>query len=149
MPKSRRATGVASRARRFESPATADRAFNARRRCGVPRRGGGAFNARTCDGLTVAGLRRWSRGRVVLAGDAAHSPLPHQGQGAGQAIESAYTLAPCWPKPGRTPSSARSRFTSGCAENAPGRVAVSAISTKPFPGDGYGGCVAEPVSPSA
>jgi 2-polyprenyl-6-methoxyphenol hydroxylase-like FAD-dependent oxidoreductase len=38
-------------------------------------------------------LRRWSRDRVVLAGDAAHAPLPHQGQGAGQAVEDAYTLA--------------------------------------------------------
>lgn len=37
-------------------------------------------------------LDRWSRGRVVLAGDAVHAPLPHQGQGAGQAIEDAYTL---------------------------------------------------------
>lgn len=41
----------------------------------------------------LPGLSRWSRGRVALAGDAAHAPLPHQGQGAGQAIESAYTLA--------------------------------------------------------
>lgn len=40
----------------------------------------------------LPGLRRWSRDRVVLAGDAAHAPLPHQGQGAGQAIEDAYTL---------------------------------------------------------
>jgi salicylate hydroxylase len=38
-------------------------------------------------------LPRWSRGRVVLAGDAAHAPLPHQGQGAGQALEDAYVLA--------------------------------------------------------
>lgn len=37
-------------------------------------------------------LPRWSRGRVVLMGDAAHAPLPHQGQGAGQAIEDAYVL---------------------------------------------------------
>jgi salicylate hydroxylase len=37
-------------------------------------------------------LRRWSRGRVVLLGDAAHAPLPHQGQGAGLAIEDAYAL---------------------------------------------------------
>jgi salicylate hydroxylase len=36
--------------------------------------------------------RRWSRDRVVLMGDAAHAPLPHQGQGAGQAIEDAYVL---------------------------------------------------------
>jgi salicylate hydroxylase len=37
-------------------------------------------------------LRRWSRGRVVLLGDAAHAPLPHQGQGAAMAIEDAYAL---------------------------------------------------------
>jgi salicylate hydroxylase len=37
-------------------------------------------------------LRRWSRGRVILLGDAAHAPLPHQGQGAGLAIEDAYAL---------------------------------------------------------
>jgi salicylate hydroxylase len=37
-------------------------------------------------------LRRWSRGRVMLLGDAAHAPLPHQGQGAGLAIEDAYAL---------------------------------------------------------
>jgi 2-polyprenyl-6-methoxyphenol hydroxylase-like FAD-dependent oxidoreductase len=37
-------------------------------------------------------LPRWSRGRVILLGDAAHAPLPHQGQGAGLAIEDAYTL---------------------------------------------------------
>ncbi len=41
----------------------------------------------------VPPLPRWSRGRVVLAGDAVHAPLPHQGQGAGQAIEDAYVLA--------------------------------------------------------
>jgi salicylate hydroxylase len=38
-------------------------------------------------------LRRWSSGRIVLLGDAAHAMLPHQGQGANQAIEDAYTLA--------------------------------------------------------
>jgi salicylate hydroxylase len=38
-------------------------------------------------------LRRWSRGPVVLLGDAAHAMLPHQGQGANQAIEDAAVLA--------------------------------------------------------
>jgi salicylate hydroxylase len=38
-------------------------------------------------------LPRWSRDRVVLLGDAAHAPLPHQGQGAGLAIEDAYALS--------------------------------------------------------
>src|SRR5262249_55939512 len=34
----------------------------------------------------------WGRGRVTLLGDAAHAPLPHRRQGAGQAIEDAYAL---------------------------------------------------------
>jgi salicylate hydroxylase len=34
-------------------------------------------------------------GRVVLAGDAAHSMMPHQGAGAGQAAEDDYILAHC------------------------------------------------------
>jgi 2-polyprenyl-6-methoxyphenol hydroxylase-like FAD-dependent oxidoreductase len=37
-------------------------------------------------------LPRWSRDRVLLLGDAAHAPLPHQGQGANLAIEDAYVL---------------------------------------------------------
>jgi 2-polyprenyl-6-methoxyphenol hydroxylase-like FAD-dependent oxidoreductase len=47
-------------------------------------------------------LPRWSRGRVVLLGDAAHAPLPHQGQGAGQAIEDAYVLGAFLAKDGLT-----------------------------------------------
>ncbi len=38
-------------------------------------------------------LRRWSRGPVVLIGDAAHAMLPHQGQGANQTVEDAAVLA--------------------------------------------------------
>ena len=38
-------------------------------------------------------LPRWSAGRVVLIGDAAHAMLPHQGQGANQTIEDAILLA--------------------------------------------------------
>jgi salicylate hydroxylase len=38
-------------------------------------------------------LRRWTAGRVVLIGDAAHAMLPHQGQGANQSIEDAVALA--------------------------------------------------------
>ncbi len=37
-------------------------------------------------------LRHWSRGPVVLLGDAAHAMLPHQGQGANQTIEDAAVL---------------------------------------------------------
>lgn len=36
---------------------------------------------------------RWSRGRVVLIGDAAHATTPHLAQGAGLAIEDAVVLA--------------------------------------------------------
>jgi salicylate hydroxylase len=45
-------------------------------------------------------LPRWSRGRVMLLGDAAHAPLPHQGQGAGLAIEDACALAALLAKSG-------------------------------------------------
>ena len=45
-------------------------------------------------------LPRWSRGRVMLLGDAAHAPLPHQGQGAGLAIEDAYALGALLAKSG-------------------------------------------------
>ncbi|HEX4395674.1 MAG TPA: FAD-dependent monooxygenase [Mycobacterium sp.] len=38
-------------------------------------------------------LQRWSRGNVVLLGDAAHAMLPHEGQGANQAIEDAAALS--------------------------------------------------------
>jgi len=38
-------------------------------------------------------LYRWHSGRVVLIGDAAHATTPNLGQGACQAIESAYVLA--------------------------------------------------------
>lgn len=38
-------------------------------------------------------LTNWSRGRVTLLGDAAHTMLPHAGQGVNQAIEDSVTLA--------------------------------------------------------
>ena len=43
--------------------------------------------------FTVRPLLRWSRGRAVLMGDAAHAMLPHHGQGANTTIEDAVTLA--------------------------------------------------------
>ena len=42
-----------------------------------------------------APLRCWCSGRVVLLGDAAHATTPNLGQGAAQAIESAYVLVRC------------------------------------------------------
>jgi salicylate hydroxylase len=40
-----------------------------------------------------APLPHWSTGRITLIGDAAHPMVPHVGQGAGQSIEDAITLA--------------------------------------------------------
>jgi salicylate hydroxylase len=37
-------------------------------------------------------LRTWTKGRVILIGDAAHAMLPTQGQGASQAVEDAEAL---------------------------------------------------------
>ncbi|KAJ6513511.1 hypothetical protein DFH09DRAFT_1197196 [Mycena vulgaris] len=42
---------------------------------------------------TVKPLRSFVSGSTVLIGDAAHAMTPHQGSGAGQAIEDAYILA--------------------------------------------------------
>ncbi|SNY97791.1 salicylate 1-monooxygenase [Halomonas sp. hl-4] len=38
-------------------------------------------------------LAHYLRGRVLIVGDAAHALVPHQGAGAGQALEDAYVLA--------------------------------------------------------
>jgi salicylate hydroxylase len=43
--------------------------------------------------LSQPPLTRWTRGRVVLVGDACHAMLPHHGQGANQSIEDAIVLA--------------------------------------------------------
>jgi salicylate hydroxylase len=43
--------------------------------------------------LSQPPLTRWTRGRVVLLGDACHAMLPHHGQGANQSIEDAVVLA--------------------------------------------------------
>ncbi|MFM5950220.1 MAG: FAD-dependent oxidoreductase [Novosphingobium sp.] len=46
---------------------------------------------RPLEGMIVTGP--WSKGRVVLLGDAVHATTPHLGQGAGMAIEDALVLA--------------------------------------------------------
>ncbi len=43
----------------------------------------------------VPSLPYWSRGRVMLIGDAAHAVTPHSGQGASMALEDALVLAAC------------------------------------------------------
>ncbi|KAH7078764.1 hypothetical protein BKA63DRAFT_465371 [Paraphoma chrysanthemicola] len=43
--------------------------------------------------LDMEQLPSWTEGKLVLIGDAAHPFTPHQGQGAGQAIEDAASLA--------------------------------------------------------
>ncbi|KIM94740.1 hypothetical protein OIDMADRAFT_45659 [Oidiodendron maius Zn] len=43
--------------------------------------------------LYRAPIRQWSKGKVIIIGDAAHPMLPHQGQGGNQAIEDAGALA--------------------------------------------------------
>lgn len=43
----------------------------------------------------------WSRGRVTLLGDAAHSMLPFMSQGAAQSVEDGYVLARCLARAGR------------------------------------------------
>jgi 2-polyprenyl-6-methoxyphenol hydroxylase-like FAD-dependent oxidoreductase len=40
-------------------------------------------------------IRQWAFGNVALLGDAAHATTPNLGQGAAQAIESAYVLSSC------------------------------------------------------
>ena len=52
-----------------------------------------ADNVMVTDTLDVATLPVWSRGRVVLIGDAAHATSPHAGQGASMALEDAMRLA--------------------------------------------------------
>jgi salicylate hydroxylase len=52
-------------------------------------------------------LARWSRGPVVLLGDAAHAMLPHQGQGANQTIEDAAVLAAELDQAGGIPAALR------------------------------------------
>jgi salicylate hydroxylase len=52
-------------------------------------------------------LETWTRGRVILIGDAAHAMLPTQGQGASQAVEDAEALGAYFSNVTGTPSAER------------------------------------------
>lgn len=56
-------------------------------------------------------LPRWSRGNVLLMGDAAHAVAPHSGQGASLAIEDAVVLTACLVE-AADPAAAFTRFES-------------------------------------
>ncbi|WP_248310501.1 FAD-dependent monooxygenase [Devosia sp. Root105] len=57
----------------------------------------------------VPSLPYWSKGRVILIGDAAHAVTPHSGQGASMALEDALVLAACL-EAEATPENAFRRF---------------------------------------
>ncbi|KAI0974292.1 hypothetical protein F4678DRAFT_486179 [Xylaria arbuscula] len=59
--------------------------------------------------LDMKKLPSWTRTRLALLGDAAHPFTPHQGQGAGQAIEDAAALGTVLPK-GTRPSDVPERL---------------------------------------
>jgi 6-hydroxynicotinate 3-monooxygenase len=67
--------------------------------------------------LTRVPLELWSRGRVVLLGDACHPMKPHMAQGAAMAIEDAAMLVRCLEQAGGT-----SRFESAFPLYAANRV---------------------------
>jgi 2-polyprenyl-6-methoxyphenol hydroxylase-like FAD-dependent oxidoreductase len=48
--------------------------------------------------LDMEVMSSWVKGKLALLGDAAHPFTPHQGQGAGQAIEDAATLGVVFPR---------------------------------------------------
>jgi salicylate hydroxylase len=66
-------------------------------------------------------LLRWSRGRAVLLGDAAHAMLPHHGQGANGSIEDAITLAELLAGASRNELEAVVGRYQGCGMRARGR----------------------------
>lgn len=59
-----------------------------------------------------APLQRWTKGRAVLLGDAAHPMFPFFAQGAAQSIEDAAALAHCLAEAGDDPSAALQRYES-------------------------------------
>lgn len=66
--------------------------------------------------LGRAPLRRWSRGRITLLGDAAHPMFPFFAQGAAQSIEDAAVLARCLATSIDDPEQALKRYESARIE---------------------------------
>lgn len=62
------------------------------------------------DGMQLIEMDRWSHGRVVLLGDAAHCPSPASGQGTGMALVGAYVLAGELAAAGSAPEEAFGRY---------------------------------------
>ena len=60
--------------------------------------------------LDRAPLRRWSRGRITLLGDAAHPMFPFFAQGAAQSVEDAAVLARCLAAYANDPERALKRY---------------------------------------
>jgi 2-polyprenyl-6-methoxyphenol hydroxylase-like FAD-dependent oxidoreductase len=48
-----------------------------------------------CSPIEEVGLDAWSRGRVLLVGDAAHATSPNMAEGAAMALEDALVLVSC------------------------------------------------------
>jgi salicylate hydroxylase len=55
-------------------------------------------------------MDHWTKGRIVLLGDACHPTLPYLGQGAVMAIEDAYVVAACLKKYAHEPTIAFARY---------------------------------------
>jgi salicylate hydroxylase len=70
-------------------------------------------------------LAHWTRGRVTLLGDAAHSMLPFLAQGASQSIEDAFALAECLAAAPDEPEAALQAYV---ARRQPRTAAVQAAS---------------------
>ena len=71
----------------------------------------------------------WSRGPLVLLGDAAHATLPHLGQGANMALDDAYALSEELERTLRSPAAITTR---GAATTASSRAAAIAAAFAAF-----------------
>jgi salicylate hydroxylase len=74
-------------------------------------------------------LGRWTRGRVTLLGDAAHTMAPHHGQGANQSIEDAVVLAACIAEAGAGQLGAAMDRYEGLRRGRTRKVQYASIST--------------------